>query len=114
MPDSEDLSPNIDPRLQRLIDMAVTDLHIRMTNADPAAERITGSGAAESGDKASSPEIEVLSAETRVWPNSALGCVRPGMQYLQVPVDGSLVRLRIGRKIYRYHSGGSKKPFLCE
>jgi len=36
------------------------------------------------------------------------------MVYPQVPVDGALIELSAGGKVYRYHSGGSRVPFLCE
>jgi hypothetical protein len=29
-------------------------------------------------------------------------------------VDGALMRLRSGGKVYEYHSGGTRAPFLCE
>jgi hypothetical protein len=36
------------------------------------------------------------------------------MAYIQVQVEGALVRLRVDGKLYEYHSGGSRPPFLCE
>ena len=84
----------IDPNLQPLIDMAVADLAGRL-----------GVGVAE---------IEVLSAYLVVWPDSSLGCPQPGMQYLQVLTDGSLILLGSGGAVYRYHAGGNQyEPFLC-
>lgn len=84
----------IDPNLQPLIEMAVADL----------AQRL-GVGAAG---------IEVLAAYLVVWPDSSLGCPQPGMQYLQVLTDGSLILLGSGGAVYRYHTGGSQhEPFLC-
>ncbi len=57
--------------------------------------------------------IVTLSAVVRSWPDSALGCPRPGMRYLQRPVDGSLIRLQVAGTVYRFHSGGARPPFLC-
>ncbi len=74
--------------------MAVADLSRRLTVAES--------------------EIEVVSATLVVWPNTGLGCEIAGMQYAQVPQDGSLIELRVGGKLFHYHSGGSKLPFLCE
>jgi hypothetical protein len=36
------------------------------------------------------------------------------MEYLQVQVDGTLIELAAGGERYRYHSGESRPPFLCE
>ena len=36
------------------------------------------------------------------------------MAYIQVQVEGALVRLRVNKDIYEYHSGGRRQPFLCE
>jgi hypothetical protein len=59
-------------------------------------------------------EIELLKYEEVVWPDSSLGCPQPGMEYLQVPMDGALIRLSTGGQVYDYHSGGSRGVFLCE
>jgi hypothetical protein len=85
----------IDPLLQPLIDHAVQDL----TGQLPLA--------------ALSTNVEVLEARSVVWPDAGLGCPAPGMVYIQVPVDGTLIRLRVGNQVYEYHSGGRRAPFLC-
>ena len=85
---------DIDPGLQPFITMAVADLAARL-DIDPA-------------------DITPLSGVLVVWPNGALGCPRPGMQYTQVPVDGSVIELGAGGRVYRYHTGGSTTPFLCD
>lgn len=59
-------------------------------------------------------QIELLSYEEVVWPDSSLGCPQPGMEYLQVPSDGALIRLSAGGQVYDYHSGGNRGIFLCE
>jgi len=59
-------------------------------------------------------EIALVSAKAVVWPDAALGCRRPDMRYKQVPVDGTLIELRADGRLYRYHSGGSRPPFLCD
>lgn len=58
--------------------------------------------------------IEVVEAKAVVWPDGGLGCPKEGMVYPQVLVDGAFVRLRYDEQTYDYHSGGSRKPFLCE
>jgi len=85
---------DIDPGLQPFITMAVDDLAVRL-GIEPG-------------------EITPLSGVLVVWPNGALGCPRPGMQYTQVPVDGSVIELGAGGRVYRYHTGGSTPPFLCD
>jgi hypothetical protein len=59
-------------------------------------------------------QIALLSFEAVVWPDSSLGCPQPGMRYLQVPMDGALMRLGVDTEMYFYHSGGAQDPFLCE
>lgn len=59
-------------------------------------------------------DIWVLEARGVVWPDGSLGCPSPDMAYIQVLVDGALIRLWVGDKEYEYHSGGRRAPFLCE
>lgn len=63
-------------------------------------------------------DIEALSAVLVTWPDSSLGCPQPGMQYAQVLTDGSIIELGVGEGddlvVYRYHTGGSSGPFLCD
>ncbi len=80
--------------LQPLVDQAIADLVDRMS-VDPA-------------------EVEVVTAETVVWPDTSLGCPQPGMQYLQVLTDGFRIELRVKDHIYAYHGGRGRGPFLCE
>ncbi len=58
--------------------------------------------------------ITLVSYEEVVWSDSSLGCPQPGMAYLQVPKDGSLVVLEFESRTYDYHTGGGRDPFLCE
>jgi hypothetical protein len=84
----------IDPGLQPYIDIAVADLAKRVSIDES--------------------DVGVISATLVSWPDAALGCPRKGQQYPQVTTDGSVIVLKVGDKLYRYHSGGSRKPFLCE
>jgi len=59
-------------------------------------------------------QIDLIELQSVVWPDGSLGCPQPGMGYIQVQVDGLLIRLRVGGRIYEYHSGGNRGPFLCE
>ncbi len=59
-------------------------------------------------------QIELVEVRNVVWPDKGLGCPQPGMAYTQVQVDGQLIRFRAGGRLYEYHSGGNRPPFLCE
>lgn len=58
--------------------------------------------------------IDVVEARSVAWPDRSLGCPLPGMAYVQVPVDGLLIRLQADARIYEYHSGAGRPPFLCD
>lgn len=58
--------------------------------------------------------VGLVDVWTVVWPNRGLGCPDPNMGYPDVPVDGMLIRLRIGQQSFDYHSDGVRAPFLCE
>lgn len=84
----------MDPGLYPLVDMAVAGL----------AEML--------GIEAES--IALVAARLVTWPDSSLGCPQPGMEYLQVLTDGSVIELSAGGSVYEYHTGGNKYvPFLC-
>jgi hypothetical protein len=83
-----------DPALEPLVTKALEDLSGRL--------------------KVGVDEIIVVEAVLVVWPDASLGCPQPGMVYAQVPVDGTLIRLSVGGKVYEYHGGGWTDPFLCE
>ena len=59
-------------------------------------------------------QIELITMEHVTWPDGSLGCPEPGVEHIQVQREGSLIRLRVGKTIYQYHSGGGRPPFLCE
>ncbi len=84
----------IDPSLQSLIDIAISDLTARLS-IEPT-------------------DVTVISAAPVEWPDQGLGCPQPGMLYAQVTVDGALIELAVSSNLYRYHAGGSRGPFLCE
>jgi hypothetical protein len=84
----------VPPGLQGLVDRAVADL----------AERLT----------TDVDQIDVVEVRAMVWPDGSLGCPEPGVAYIQVQREGLLIRLRAGQRVYRYHSGAGRPPFLCE
>ena len=83
----------VDPGCRLLVLVAVADL----------ADRL---GVAES-------DVVVVSTESVTWPDRSMGCPLPDMRYEQVPADGALIVLSVDGAMYRYHSGGSRAPFLC-
>jgi len=87
-------TPDASSTFQPLVEQAVADLADRLS-IDPA-------------------EIEVATAEAVVWPDTSLGCPRPDMQYLQVLTEGFRIELRVKDRVYAYHGGRGRGPFLCE
>jgi len=85
---------SIDSTVQVVVDRAMADLVARL-GIDQSA-------------------ITVLTAKAMTWPDKSIGCPKPGMQYVQVLVDGALVDLQADGKTYSYHSGDDGKPMLCE
>jgi hypothetical protein len=83
-----------DPALQRLVMQAKEDLAQRF------AIKID--------------QIDLIEVKAVVWPDASMGCPQPGMAYILVLQDGSFIRLRAEKRIYHYHSGGNRPPFLCE
>lgn len=84
----------IEPGLSALVAVATKDLASRLT-VDPG-------------------RISALTAASVMWPDSSLGCPKPGMAYAQVLTDGVFIELQVDGVTYRYHGGVATKPFLCE
>lgn len=59
-------------------------------------------------------EIKLVSFETITWPNSGLGCPGPGMNYLDVLVEGNKITLNVGGKTFTYHTDTVKNFILCQ
>ena len=59
-------------------------------------------------------QIKTLEVREVVWPDSSLGCPEEGIVYQQVPQEGLLIRLGVGKSMYFYHSDKTQVPFLCE
>ncbi|MBT8079702.1 MAG: hypothetical protein KJO31_14075 [Gammaproteobacteria bacterium] len=84
----------VGPGLQQLVDKAKADLMTRMSLGDDA--------------------VELVDAAYVTWPDSSLGCSKPGYQYMQVLTHGSRIVLKAGNRLYYYHSGRNRPPFYCE
>jgi hypothetical protein len=59
-------------------------------------------------------QIVIVDAQAATGPDKGLGCPQPDMVYAQVQVDGLRIRLSARGRVYDYHSGGNRGPFLCE
>lgn len=90
---SPDETPGLGPGLQRLADIARTDLSTKL--------------GVDAGD------IGIVEAAYVTWRDSSIGCPRPDMQYMQVLTNGARIVLRANGVLYHYHSGGNRAPFLC-
>ncbi|MFT4713775.1 MAG: hypothetical protein ACI8W1_002268 [Candidatus Azotimanducaceae bacterium] len=53
-------------------------------------------------------EIATIRLSRFNWPNSALGCPKPGVAYMQSIVPGYLALLKHGNKQYRVHIGNGR------
>ena len=58
-------------------------------------------------------EINIIERTEKTWPDGSMGCPRPGMQYTQSLVEGSLLVLEVQGTRYNYHAGGGRDYFLC-
>lgn len=59
-------------------------------------------------------QIELVDFESVTWPDGSLGCPEPDRAYIQIQVEGYLIRLRYGEAIYNYHGSSARLPFLCK
>ncbi|ROS00155.1 hypothetical protein EDC56_2791 [Sinobacterium caligoides] len=62
----------------------------------------------------SAEQVAVLSVTEKTWPDSSLGCPRPGMFYTQALINGSQIILRVGGRHYYYHAQTGKPYFYCQ
>jgi hypothetical protein len=86
------------------------------TPLDPGLARLAAGAQADLAKRrgVAIDAIEVVEVRSVTWPDPSLGCPQPGMAYRQVQVDGVLIRLRVDGKIFNYHGGSGRAPFLCE
>ena len=57
--------------------------------------------------------LKVAAAEAVTWPDGAVGCAQPGMQYTQALVPGFRIRIEAGAQILEYHASRRGHPFYC-
>jgi hypothetical protein len=58
-------------------------------------------------------QVRLLRAEAVDWPDSSLGCPRPGMAYLQVVTPGYRLVLAAGGASTEYHTDAGGRFVMC-
>ena len=92
-------SGTLDAELAELVAVAQRDLAERVPASEPGADEA---------------EIDPIEAEWVTWSDSSLGCPRPGRMYMQVLQPGARIRFHVDGRVFEYHSGPGREPFLCE
>ncbi|MFQ5419653.1 MAG: hypothetical protein ACE5EY_04750 [Anaerolineae bacterium] len=84
--------------------------------ADPAQQQLIAQAKVDLANRlnVTGKEIGLVAFEQVIWPDGSLGCPRPDMAYKQVQQDGYRIRLQVGKRLFNYHGGGGRPPFLCE
>jgi len=82
---------------------------------DPAGQKLVTRAKEDLARQLSIPlsAISLLKFKEVVWPDSSLGCPRPGLIYTQVLQPGFLIRLSARGRAYEFHAGAKGAPFLC-
>jgi hypothetical protein len=82
---------------------------------DPAGRKLVTQAKEDLAHQLSIPlsAISLLKFKEVVWPDSSLGCPRPGLAYTQVLQPGFLIRLSARGRSYEFHAGARGAPFLC-
>jgi hypothetical protein len=84
---------NLDPNMQKLVDMAKEDLEQRLS--------------------ISPTQIKMVEVTQVEWADSSLGCPQPGMSYLQVITPGYRIVLEVNGSQYEYHSNRGTNIIYC-
>lgn len=62
----------------------------------------------------SAADVHVRYVEARQWPDSALGCPREDVMYLQVITPGFIVVINAAGKQLEYHADTRGRVVLCQ
>ncbi|MEA3335649.1 MAG: hypothetical protein U9R25_07030 [Chloroflexota bacterium] len=78
--------------------------------------KIVATVAADLGKRltVSTEEIEVVSVQSRDWPNSGLGCSQPNQRVMDVITPGYQIVLQSGDTTFTYHTDLKGNFVLCE
>ena len=58
--------------------------------------------------------LEVRKVESVAWPDTSLGCPKPGMFYAQVITPGFRIILASGMRVFEYHTDRNRRVVRCE
>ena len=58
--------------------------------------------------------VRIVQVEDVEWPNSALGCPKPGMMYMQVITPGYRITLEHGGQEYTIHTDRGRRAVRCD
>jgi hypothetical protein len=99
--------------LASAVAIATAGCSIAAASADgpPALQAVLSDAAKRTGTDARS--LQVIRTEPKDWPNSGLGCPRPGEMYAQVITPGWLIEVRSGQRILEYHTDARDRFVLC-
>lgn len=103
LPDPTQIPPTVETQVTRvatvpaeaeeIISLAVADLSFRLS--------------------LDQQDVHVILTESRLWPDTALGCPRPGESYAQQTVPGYRLLLEGNSQIYSYHTDADETVILC-
>lgn len=84
--------------------------------ADPGAQALVDQARQDLAQRlgVSRDAIGLVSFESVVWPDGGLGCPSPDVAYTQVQVEGYRIVLGHGKRVFAYHGGAGRAPFLCD
>ena len=57
--------------------------------------------------------VKLSGARQVTWRSGALGCPKPGMNYTEALVPGSVIYLQVDNVVHAYHAKVSSEPFYC-
>ena len=57
--------------------------------------------------------VKLSGARQVTWRSGALGCPRPGMNYTEALVPGSVIYLQVDNVMHAYHAKVASEPFYC-
>ena len=57
--------------------------------------------------------VQVISVQARDWPDTSLGCPKPGMFYAQVITPGYLIVLEVAGRRLEYHTDSARRVEPC-
>jgi hypothetical protein len=83
--------------------------------ADPVVAQLVAQARADLAQRLglSAESFQLTSAEAVEWPDTSLGCPKPGFMYAQVITPGYLIVLEADGQKYEYHAD-SRRVSLCQ